>query len=472
MIIRKKDMLTQSQKTALEAFHKGYSFFLTGKAGTGKSYVTRCIIEECKSKNVPLLVCAPTGIAAINVGGTTIHNAFKAPTGIIQPGSGCKDHKQKQVIDAARVVLIDEISMCRMDLFEYIATSLQASKSKKQFILVGDFFQLPPVLTDNEKSVYYQFYASIFPFRSPKWKDLKIKTIELKECVRTKDKRLIKALDNIRIGVPDFGIFDSVQNQKANSNSITICTTNRMASSINQKEMSQLKEKRVFRAEKTGIFAEKDLPTDSILTIGVGARVMMLANNDGYVNGSLGTVTAFTANSVTVQIDGGTEVVVQAYKWEQTDYVLEEEHGKKQLKQIVVGSFTQVPIKAAWAITVHKSQGQTYDHVNIVPMRFFCDGQMYVALSRCKTLSGMRILGKLTEEGLLTSQEVIDFMKGNEDSIKTVKVGGKREGAGRKLKWGVPTTLMRVPAFLHSDIEEFIKNRTKELDSVQNQKNI
>ena len=459
--------LTKSQQLAMDAFQAGYSFFLTGKAGTGKSFVTRQIIDQCKSMGKQVLVCAPTGIAAINVGGVTIHSAFRAPVGIVEPGKRCVDSRKLKVLEAADVILIDEISMCRLDLFEFVINSIKYI-GKKQLILVGDFFQLPPVLTDSESEVYNRFYPSIYPFMSPLWDDMGIKTIELKECVRIQEKSLVKALDDIRVGIPNFKIFKSTK--KDSKTAVSLCTTNKKAADINQEGLKNLKNPERLTANIYGEFPEKDMPTDKVLTLAPGARVMLLNNSDFWVNGTLGTVESIQDDFVMVSMSSGTHII-KRNKWEATEYqtrtIKEDGKTKTILEQVTVGSFHQFPLKLAWAITVHKSQGQTYDEVNIYPERFFSPGQMYVALSRCKTLDGMKIIGKLSPKGLICSDEVKDFMTKSDNVIKSVKKGGKRDGAGRKAKFaGYKMKTIRVPEELEAEIFEFIDS----LISSRNQK--
>ena len=441
--------LTKSQQLAMEAFEAGYSFFLTGKAGTGKSFVTRQIIDSCKASGKQVLVCAPTGIAAINVGGVTIHSAFRAPVGIIEPGKRCVDSRKIKILEAADVILIDEISMCRLDLFEYVTNSIKSLKKKKQLILVGDFYQLPPVITESEEEAYKRVYDSIYPFQSPLWDAMGIKTIELKECVRTQEKDLVKALDNIRVGIPSFDIFKS--SDKPDKQAVSLATTNKRADEINQEGLRKLKNPEFLEARVVDNFPEKDMPTNKTLKVAPGARVMLLNNTDHWVNGTLGTLKTISDDYVTISLDNGETYPVQRNKWEAKEYRTAEEkdeRGKKKtvLKQYTIGEFHQFPIKLAWAITVHKSQGQTYDRVNIYPERFFSPGQMYVALSRCKTLDGMNIIGTLTKKGLICSKEVINFMAGNK-AVKSLKLGGKREGAGRKAKFGHKTKLYRLPEY-------------------------
>lgn len=453
---------SKSQQLAMDAFEMGKSFFLTGKAGTGKSFVTRSIIERCKDTGKQVLVCAPTGIAAINVGGVTIHSAFAAPVGVINPGARCKNGKKIEVLQAADVILIDEISMCRLDLFEFVLNSIATLSGEKQIIMVGDFFQLPPILSDSEEEAYKSVYNSVYPFHSQLWD---FATIELKEVIRTSDRKLIKALDDLRVGIPNFDIFK--ESKRRDKKAICLCTTNKRAGEINMLEMKQLEEPKLFKARIMGNYPEKDQPTDKELRLSVGARVIMLNNSDFWVNGSLGTVQEIVDDeTISILLDSDTQVNVQRNTWEYCEYVTTvNEYGKKEIKQETVGTFMQFPVKLAWAITVHKSQGQTYDKVNVFAERFFCDGQMYVALSRCKTLKGMKIIGKISEKGLMCSAEVKEFMATTK-IIKSVKRGGHRTGAGRKARFeGMAMKNIRVPAEFEQQIFDYIDT----LISKQNQ---
>ena len=506
LILEGKDMLTNSQQKALELVRSGANVFLTGKAGTGKSYLTDCIIEELKSAGKKMMICAPTGIAALNINGVTLHSAFRAKGSIQEPGDFfCpqEKNKQKKVIDEAEVIIIDEISMCRTDLFEYVTNSCLMSKKEKQYILVGDFFQLPPILMKEETKAYMQLYKKkIFAFQSEMWRELNFITIELQEVVRQKDPKLIEALDHIREGKPDFAVFEKVRNLKEDKQAIRLCTTNSKVKQINDSNLKKLEQKyskkksaqsdiRTYLAVVSGAFEAP--PTEKELTLIKDARVMILANKKGaYVNGSLGYIKELGDDEIVVKLDSGDSVSIEKYSWEKYEYNVVEKDGKKKLEQVVVASFQQFPLKLAWAITVHKSQGQTFDKVIIYAENFFSPGQMYVALSRCRTLKGMNIIGKLENEDVAADPEVLEFMKGNSVTKSTSKLqdkldvpetkneiqqnisetkskevksgrGGHRSGAGRKSKWGIPTKILRIPECLEDEILTFIEGKMKSI---------
>lgn len=421
---------TPSQQKALRLLKAGKNVFLTGKAGTGKSFLTREFIKMNSDKN--MLICAPTGIAALNIGGSTIHRAFGVPIGIIEPKKFCQSKEKMEAIDKAEIVLIDEISMCRTDLFGFVARTILASKRKKQIVCVGDFYQLPPVLTDDDAEAYKQLYGdSLYAFQSPYWKKMNMQTIELQEVVRQKDRTFISALTKIRAGVPDFRVFK--QNQKPLKNAVTVTSTNKQAKAINDKHMKQLeKESHVtYEAVIEGAVKSTDKFTDDKLTLAPGARIMML-NNDKegrWINGSLGTVVKCYDDDIVINIDGeDSNYNVEQYTWKIVEYYIDKEATKEpKLRQREIGSFKQFPIKLAWAITVHKSQGQTYDKVNIdATNEFFAYGQMYVALSRCPSLKGLHILGHLRDDDLKCSPEVRKFMGVKDKSVESAKENVKQ----------------------------------------------
>ena len=419
MAKKQKSELNAEQKKVFASFKAGANIFLCGKGGSGKSHLTRYIIEYCNSKNLSTLVCAPTGIAALNIGGSTIHRTFGVPFGIVEPGTRCFKKKQLEILAKADVVIIDEISMCRIDVFEYVANTLLYMKPQKQLLVVGDFYQLPPVLRTEDGQAYSQLYGNkIFAFESELWYKLQLQTMELQTSMRQKDKAFGSALDNIRAGVPDFDVFPI--GKPADPTALTVCGTNAEADQINKVHLDNLKKdgaKTVkLKAIITGVVESGEKPTDEELTLCTGAKVVMLNNDsDGrWVNGSFAEVASVSSDSLSIRVEGkGGIHEVKRHKWTCLDYEVRKTKEGTKLSPVERGSFEQFPIRLAWAITIHKSQGQTYDRVNVNTNNIFAEGQLYVALSRCKNLEGMQIIGTLNEGKVKTSDSVIRFMTGN-----------------------------------------------------------
>lgn len=405
--------LTPSQEQAIKLLNAGYNVFLTGKAGTGKSFLVDYFVAQHPKKNI--IKCAPTGVAALKIGGATIHRTFGVPVRLLGHNDFCTSRDKLEVLEKADVILIDEISMCRIDVFEYVMRSLKKVSSRygnKQIILVGDFYQLPPVLTTRNRESFHNLYGDkLYAFESSMWDSTDLLTVELKEVKRQKEERLLHSLSNIREGIPDFSLFCKIS--QADDNAVSLCPKNDQAKQINDEHLGRLLNHKYYLASKTGRVEEADMATDEKLVLAKNARVIMLVNDSEgrWVNGSMGTITNLSDNHITVQIDNDGEYNVERYTWSINEYVLEEDEETK-VKRVVekeIGSFTQFPLKLAWAITIHKSQGQTYDKVNIYN-GFFANGQMYVALSRCKTLGGIHTMGTLKRNELRCSQAVKDFM--------------------------------------------------------------
>lgn len=408
--------LTPEQEKALNILLSGENVFLSGKAGTGKSFLTRAFIRKSEEANKNILVCAPTGIAALNIGGATLHRTFAIPVGLFSPSDKCTSKECIKVLDKADIILIDEISMCRIDVFRFVINSILASQNKQrrkiQIVVVGDFFQLPPVLRNEEKKDFEKMWGKkLYAFESVAWKELKLKYIELIDVIRQKDPIFLRALNNIRTGVPDLTAFQKTFSNVDNPEAITICGRNDEANFINQTRLSELSgKKRQYKADSWGECDQ--VPVESVIDLAVGTRVIMVANDsrDRWANGTMATVTHLLPETIKVKIDNGSEYEVEYYIWETKEYHTSIRYdGEYYVDTEVVGYFSQLPVKLAYAITIHRSQGQTYDKVNIHPEGIFAEGQLYVALSRGRSLEGIRIVASLSEKQLITSQKVIKF---------------------------------------------------------------
>jgi len=421
MTKKKVEELTDEQKKVFASFRSGANIFLCGKGGSGKSFLTRYIIDYCRKNSRSVMICAPTGIAALNIGGSTIHRTFGVPARILQRGERCYNKKKLETIAKADVIIIDEISMCRIDVFEYVAKTLLYFKPKKQLLFVGDFYQLPPVLKSQDAEHFSSLYKNtLFPFESELWTKLELQTMELQTSMRQSDKTFVAALDNIRAGHPDFSVFQT--DKPADPTALTICGTNKEADEKNQAQMRNLVNQGAkiykFTASISGEVDSTEFPTERELSLCVGARIVLLNNDpDGrWVNGTFATVADVNNESLAIRIEGkgGNVIDLKRNKWTFLDYeVVRTKDGGTKLETVERGTFEQYPVRLAWAITIHKSQGQTYDRVNVNISSIFAEGQLYVALSRCKTLAGMRIIGTLTSNKVMTSDAVIRFMSGN-----------------------------------------------------------
>ena len=415
-------MLNSQQQSAFDVMTSGHSCFITGNAGTGKSYLINEYINWCNDNNKSIMVCAPTGIAAINVNGSTLHRAFKiAPGPLIDKASSIPS-----MLKDTDTLVIDEISMVRVDLFDYIAKTIIAldkyrdkhNKNHLQLILVGDFFQLPPVITEADRQVLeYKYGKNLcrgYAFQSGYWKLLNLYNVILTEQMRQSNNEFIDSLNATRTGNPaGIRYFNSHNCKQEIDKAILLCGTNKMADEKNQQEFNRLKTPiKKFKSVETGTVSPSDKAVPEELQLRAGCRVILMVNDpeQAYMNGSFGTVTGFEDNAVRVQIDDGLEVTIERYTWEIKSYSphTDKKTGKITAQEEVIGKYTQFPLKLAYAITIHKSQGQTYSKVNLNPYSWDC-GQLYVALSRVKSIEGLHLTQNIIPKFLVTSKDVRKF---------------------------------------------------------------
>jgi len=404
------------------------NYFITGKAGTGKSTL---LTQFRDSTNKNVAVVAPTGIAAINIGGSTIHSFFRLPPKVIETTMITRNAKIAKIVKHLDTLIIDEISMVRADLLDAIDYSLRLHRFNMnepfggvQVIFFGDLMQLPPVIQGKEMSDYFEEnYHGPYFFNAKVFTEFKLKTIELINVYRQTNQSFISLLDKIRSNMANQDVLDSFNKRFQQEdledvfqevNPIILLTTNNYkAGSINIHKLSSIdKHLYEFRANIKGDFGENIYPTQEILQLKEGAQIMMLRNDtpkQRWQNGTLGVVSKLNNKYILVNINGK-EYKVDTTTWDNIEYRYNRESNK--LEEHSKGTFTQFPIKLAWAITIHKSQGQTFDNVIIdLDRGSFTHGQTYVALSRCRTLEGIYLTQPLTKRDVIVDQKIVDFLK-------------------------------------------------------------
>ena len=444
-----KIILNGEQEAALGLMMSGANMFLTGEAGTGKSTLVREFLRRCDRECV---VLAPTGIAALNAGGTTIHSQMMLKPGLLNPLAlePLTDGNRCRVLRMAKTVIVDEVSMVRSDLFCAMDARLREiayGQNKempfggKQIVLVGDFMQLPPVVGGNdERKFINERFGGAFAFETDLWVAAMFRTVFLKTVHRQSGDTLFKkVLNDLRHG--KFEAAAKVLNNHCigektfHTPPVCLCTTNREARAINDAARLSVKgETRFFSAQVSGRFLEAEFPAEGNMELIVGARVMVLCNqrNEGVlecVNGDMGTITGFGSEDdpeVCVRLDNGKNVKIVPHTWEKYAYVQEISPKTNALvmRQSVVGTFEQIPLRLAYAITIHKSQGLSLDCVSLRLGRgCFDHGQLYTALSRCRTLDGLKIDRRLVPEDLIIDEAVVRFHAEMEAQRDELQVG-------------------------------------------------
>ncbi len=404
------------------------SIFLTGKAGTGKTTFLKHLRQHC-AKNI--VVAAPTGVAAINAGGVTLHSLFQLPFHPFLPTKASRDEllakmrfnkTRQQLLRKMEVLVIDEISMVRADTLDAIDCILRSVRRNHhtafggvQLLCIGDLFQLPPVARNEEWKLLSEYYASPFFFDSLVVKEQLPLLIELKKIYRQKQDSFVSLLNKVRnniMSAEDFAMLNSRFipgfQPPPGENYITLTSHNNQADQINNRELQKLHTKLYsFTADVEGEFPENIFPAESPLQLKEGAQVMFLKNDTiykRYFNGKIGRVKSVDDDEIIVEADGD-QIRVGRETWENTRYAVNRSDGK--LEQEVLGTFSQFPLRLAWAITIHKSQGLTFDKLMIDGGLAFASGQVYVALSRCTSLDGIVLLSKLHPQVLFSNDHVV-----------------------------------------------------------------
>ena len=412
----------------------GRSIFLTGKAGTGKTTFLKTIVE--RSRKRPIVV-APTGVAAINAGGVTIHSFFQLPLSPYIPGAKTDSRfdfsKQKrQLIASVDLLIIDEISMVRSDLLDAMDNVLRKYRDHTkpfgglQLLMIGDLAQLTPVVTPHDEILLRQYYDTPYFFGSKALQQTDYVTIQLEKVYRQQDDTFLSILNDIRHGHPSAQTLQML-NQRyvappAGLPFIRLTTHNQLADHYNDSELRRIASKMFwYKAEVEGTFPESSYPTSDTMALKVGAQVMFIKNDPSgqhrYYNGRIGHVTYLDAKKVLVQCEGDAEAIeVEPLEWENARYTLNPE--TREIVTDVQGTFRQLPLRLAWAITIHKSQGLTFDRVVIDAGQSFAPGQVYVALSRCRTLEGLFLATPIEARAVINDQRVESYIAQQEQAAR------------------------------------------------------
>ncbi len=436
--------------------------FLTGKAGTGKTTFLKNLAQNTRKR---FAIVAPTGIAALNAGGVTIHSQFQLPTGmfipeeldssalagsraLITPRTLSYKHPvsavKKKVLREIDLLIIDEVSMLRADVLDAMNHRLKSIRRNfnqafggVQLLFIGDLFQLPPVVQDRDKPILNKYYRSPFFYEAQCLKGTDLVFIELEKIFRQADDVFIRILNNIRedrLSKADVDTLNNYYNpkRKRDADVITLTTHNKQAENINRKELEKLKgDSYFYEATVIDDFPENMYPVDATLELREGARIMFTKNdsvNQRYFNGKMATVTELSKDEITVRIDDDPDLyILEKSTWENKKY----EIGKasNELEENIVGKFKHYPIKLAWAITIHKSQGLTFERAAIDVAKAFASGQVYVALSRLKSLDGLVLESPIDPAVVSNDAAVVEFSTGKLSKEELAKILPEREKA-------------------------------------------
>ncbi len=399
------------------------NIFITGRAGTGKSTLLN-LLKKTTRKNVA--VVAPTGVAALNVGGQTIHSFFKLPPQMIDPRELTK-RKNHRFYKKLQLLIIDEISMVRADMIDCIDIFLRQNIENPnpfggvQLVVFGDLFQLPPVVASNfERKTLKAKYGSAYFFAAQVFQEIDLKMIELRTVYRQNERRFINLLDNIRTRNIDYDDMEEINQRyiedfESDDMAITLCATNATVNKINTNQLKQIPHRDYeFPAKVSGQFNTKSSPAEQFLWLKQDAQVMFVKNDTQgrYVNGTLGRIVEIGFDKIVVAIiqHGETKYIdVEREEWEMLRYEIDQKNPDRFVTKSI-GTFTQYPLKLAWAITIHKSQGKTFDNIIVDLGRGAFDfGQTYVALSRCRTLEGIVLKQKIRPKDIMVDPVVVEY---------------------------------------------------------------